>query len=86
MRWQQKWKADMHEKNGGKKREETEAERERERERKKSTYNRKQRNLVCSDSDFLGLIREGRGAAEVEKRSSGLSRGGAGGCATHGRG
>lgn len=23
-----------------------------------STYNRKQRNLACSDSDFLGLIGE----------------------------
>lgn len=36
-----------------------------------STYNRKQRNLACSDSDFLGLIGEDE------------SRGVEGGCAQH---
>lgn len=56
MQWWQKWKADMHVS-------------ERERGRERSTYNRKQRNLACSDSDFLALIREGRRAAEVVKGS-----------------
>lgn len=50
--------------------------------RKRSTYNRKQRNLACSDSDFLGLIREGQTAAEVEKGNGG-TRGVV--CATHRR-
>lgn len=59
-----------------------ERETQRKRGRVRSTYNRKQRNLACSDSDFLGLIGEGRGAAEVEKRSGG---GGGGGGATRRR-
>lgn len=59
---------------------ERERETQRKRARVRSTYNRKQRNLACSDSDFLGLIGEGRGAAEVEKRS-----GGGGGGATRRR-
>lgn len=56
MRWQQKWEADM--------RDRVEVERERRdggrkrAPRKRSTYNRKQRNLACSDSDFRELIAE----------------------------